>query len=280
MLSSDPNEHKIDKGYIPKELRDDAPEVEDTYEEGALSVFGLGPSRLDLEHSQAAKRVAKYQPQEDRVTNGIVIIARRHYLEGLAVSPERIVEEWDATLVRPPSIEFVTDYVKTQEFKNKLGSVGATYEKDRLTSTQEALITTLTYPDGKSLAMKLKKHKIPWVTFQGWLRNPKFLSHLKLTAEQALSASEAFSLIQLVQQASAGSNKAIDTVLAMTGRWDPNNRKQVDAQKMIGIILQVLDEEIKDPELKTRIGSRLSLLSSQAESAPDQIQGELSGDTD
>ena len=242
--------------------------VPDAYEKGALEVFGLGPHRLDLEHSSAAKKVAKFQPAPERVHNTIVVIARKFFLEGTAINAENIIKEWDVTTSRRPDVEFVRAYLETEEYKTKLGLVGA-HLRAGLTATQIAVITTLTYPDGKSLPTKLKKHRIPWVTFQGWLKQPKFLEHLKLTAEQALTAAETFSLIQLVNQASAGSPKAMETVLAMTGRWDPANRKQVDAQKMVTLIFQVLDEEITDPALKERIGSRLSMLSSST------VQGEL-----
>jgi hypothetical protein len=260
--------------YIPREMKKDVEEVPDTFEQGAMQVFGLGPSRLDLEHSAAAKKVRHYQTADEKILNGIVIAARKLFLESQPLNAENIIKEWDHTLsAQAPDLGFVRAYIDTDEFQKKMDSVGA-HPRNGLTSSQIAMITTLTYPDGKSLVMKLKKHKIPWVTFQGWLKQPKFLEHLKLTAEQALSASEAFGIIQLVNQSSNGSKAAIDTVLAMTGRWDPANRKQVDAQKMVGIILQVVDEEIHDPAVKERIGNRLSLLSSSA-SLDNSVLGEL-----
>lgn len=252
------------------------------YEETAIQVFGLGPSKLDLEEGRAKTRVQKYQPQPERVVNTIVIAARRLYMEDRPLTAQNILEEWDFTVSAPPDIDFIEAFMKTKEFKDKAASIGLEesllntaqfigQKKGGLSAAQHAVISTLTYPDGKTLAMKLKKHKIPWVTFQGWIKDPNFLKYLKLNAEQALEASEAFALIQLVQQIGTGNNKAIDTVLAMTGRWDPSNRKQVDAQKMVTLILQVLDEEITDPDLKDRIGTRLNLLSSDATT----VQGEL-----
>lgn len=252
----------------------DSSDIPDAYEKGALEVFGLGPHRLDLEHSAAAKKVAKFQPQPERIVNTIVVIARKFFLEGKEINAENILREWDVTVSRRPDIEFIRSYLLTDEYKTKMGLVGAQLRAG-LTATQIAVITTLTFPDGRSLPSKLKKHKIPWVTFQGWLKQPKFLEHLKLTAEQALTAAETFALIQLVNQASSGQAKAMDTVLAMTGRWDPANRKQVDAQKMVTVILQVLDEEISDPALKAKIGNRLSLLSSSAAMAESPVKGEL-----
>lgn len=270
--------------YIPRELRAGEDEVPDTFESGAISVFGLGPSRLDLEHSAAAQRVSRYAPQSDRLSNGVVIAARKLFIEGQPINAENIIREWDTSVILCPDIGYVRAYIETEEFQRKMDSVGALAKKEDerkgLTSAQIAMITTLTYPDGKSLHMKLKKHKVPWVTFQGWLKQPKFLEHLKLTAEQALSASEAFALIQLVNQSASGNQKAIDTVLAMTGRWDPNNRKQVDAQKMVGIILQVLDEEINDPDLKARIGNRLSILSASATTVDSPQPGVVYGELD
>ena len=263
--------------FAPKGFREDEEEIPDIHEKGALEVFGLGPARLDLEHSAAAKEIKKYQPQPERMVNTIVVIARKLYLDGVQINAENIIKEWDTTVSLTPDLQYVRTFMRTREFKNKMALVGAEVTNG-LTAVQLAVITTLTFPDGKSLPMKLKKHKIPWVTFQGWLKNPKFLEHLKLTAEQALTAAEVFSLIQLVNQASSGSPKAMDTVLAMTGRWDPNNRKQVDAQKMVSIILQVLDEEVTDPALKARIGNRLSVLSSSAAVADSStLQGELNG---
>jgi hypothetical protein len=276
-MSNDPSKDNIGlSSYIPRELRAGEDEVPDTYERGAISVFGLGPSRLDLEHSRAASEVKKYAPQSDRLHNGVVIVARRLFMQNQPVNAENVIREWDTTNTVLPDIGFVRAYMETEEFKRKLDTIGGRNIPGGLTHAQEAFITTLTYPDGKPLHMKMKKHKIPWVTFQGWLKQPKFLEHLMLSAEQALDASQAFALIQLVQQAAGGNSKAMDTVLAMTGRWDPTNRKQVDAQKMVGIILQVLDEEISDPELKSRIGNRLSILSAAtAESPSHTVSGEL-----
>jgi hypothetical protein len=263
-----------DAPYTPAELHDGAEEVSDRYESGTLEVFGLGPTRLDLEQTAAAKQVRRYQSRPERLDNVIAIVSRQLFIEGQPVTAHSILNNWDETTTAKPDLHFVEAYIKTDAFIQKMEAIGA-IPRDGLTKEQHALISTLTNPDGKSLTMKLKKHRVPWVTFQGWLRQPKFLEYLKLNAEQALDASEAFSLIQLVNQSTRGNQKAIDTVLAMTGRWDPANRKQVDAQKMVGIILQVLDEEIADPELKARIGNRLSLLSSSATVMGEAEIGEL-----
>ena len=279
-MSESANEEEKGPGtYIPREFRQGEPEVPDTYEEGPLQIFGLGPSRLDLEQSRAAKTVKKYVPVQEKLRNAVVIAARTLYLEDREINADNILSEWDYSATPPPDKSFIESYIKTAEFKLKKDSIGVQVPEERhegLNATQIALITTLTQPDGKPLHLKLKKHKISWVTFQGWIKNPKFLRSLELSAEQALGASKAFSIIQLVQQSAAGQMNAIDRVLAMTGRWDPNNRKQVDAQRMVSIILQVLDEEITDPELKDRIGARLSLLSNAAAAeSSSTIQGEL-----
>lgn len=264
-----------DSIYTPTELREGAEEVTDHYEVGTLEVFGLGPSRLDLEQSAAAKKVAKYQSRPERLDNLIAIISRQLFLENKPITADNILSNWDETTTAKPDVKFIEAYIKTDTFKTKMDAIGAV-ERDGLTKEQHALISTLTNPDGKSLTMKLKKHRVPWVTFQGWLAQPKFLEYLELNAEQALGAAKAFSLIQLVNKSARGDSKSMDTVLAMTGRWDPTNRKQVDAQKMVGIILQVLDEEIANPELKARIGNRLSLLSNSATVTGEaEVLGEL-----
>lgn len=261
--------------YLPKGLGKDDPEISDEFEEGATLVFGLGPSRLDLEHSKAAAKVAKYISHDERIENTISIIARRLYLRTGAYNAEKIAEEWDDTVSVVPTVEFIRDYTATAAFKSKLDKIGG-LERNGITAAQEALISTLISPDNRSLTFKLKKHKIPWVTFQGWLQQPKFMEQLTLSAEQALEASKAFSLIQLVRKVNQGEQKAIDTALAMTGRWDPTNRKQVDAQKLVQVILSVIDSEVTDPDTRDRIGRKLAILSTEAAVADSStISGEI-----
>jgi hypothetical protein len=78
--------------------------------------------------------------------------------------------------------------------------------------------------------------------------------------KQAIPAAE----IQLANRMTAGDLNAIKYGFEVLGRHDPANKKQIDAQKMIGLILEVIDRRVIDPDTRAAIGSDLQIISGKA----------------
>jgi hypothetical protein len=61
-----------------------------------------------------------------------------------------------------------------------------------------------------------------------------------------------------------GEQKAIEFGFQLTGHFDPAKNKQIDAQKLFGILLEIIDETVKDPNERMAIGQQLSLRGNRA----------------
>lgn len=124
-------------------------------------------------------------------------------------------------------------------------SLGISYE-------QSMALSKLTNPlDKRSDETKLKELGIPYVQLVAWRKNPVFARLEAKRAEDGLREHVPAILNRLVGKAEAGNIQAMDRVLAMTGRYDPNNREVIVVQELLMTLLRIIATRIPDTELKS-----------------------------
>lgn len=236
-----------------------------------LALWGQSAGTLEDTEEVLTKLTLKAQ-------KNICILARNLYMQDETITGRAIYDLWpirktnnDLLLTMKagprPAVHIIERFLLSEkyiELMNEL-EVPVTSEDQGLSPRQVAVLTTLaSYTDGKTLQQKLKSHRVSDFTFQAWLKQRPFAEAYKKLASNALQSIVATGEVQLANSVARGDMKAIEMAFAMTGRYDPANKKQVDAEKLVAIILDVIDSEVKDNDMRARIGSRIALLGGKA----------------
>jgi hypothetical protein len=210
-----------------------------------------------------------------KTQNTICSVARFLYLKTGEIDATAIYENWPTTenldptnlidsfalikaVTRPSAIK-IAEYITTEAFTLKMASIGV-HLSGGLTSRQIALLDSLSdISDKMSLSTRLRKLGISVVEFKGWLKHDAFLKAYNQFGEGAMRNAIPLAKVQLAKKMEQGDLGAIKFGFEVTGEYNPNDRKQVDAQRLVQVIFDVIEEEIKDPELIRRIGSKITL---------------------
>ena len=158
----------------------------------------------------------------------------------------------------------VTTYsgiVLTDEFKKALSYRGIEWDMDAgLTLEQQSVILKLQdFTDRRSLGSKLKELGVPMARYQAWLKHPLFRQAINNNAEMVLQEAIAPALTQLAGKAAAGEDRAIDKVLEISGRWNPNAQAAEDAKVVVMTLLEAIIKHVPDPDTRKAIMSEVSL---------------------
>jgi hypothetical protein len=240
-----------------------------------ISLFGFGdpieePHPLTIQESKDFARLTEKQRRN------AAVLSRNLFIDNMRVDAQAVYDLWPYNDPDPdirlkagerPNLQALTLFMDTTEYSAAMAAMGVEYADTRsgLTPAQSALLTTLgDFTDNKTLAQKLKLHKVSFATYQAWLKQRTFGEfHSKLAGrvlKEAIPAAE----VQLAQQMQSGNLAAIKFAFEVSGHHDPASKKQVDAQRLVGLILEAIDSEVKDPETRARIGDRLKILSASA----------------
>lgn len=149
----------------------------------------------------------------------------------------------------------------TDEFKTALSYRGIVWdEKAGLSLEQQSVLIKLSdYTDRRSLGVKLQELGVPMARYQAWLKHPLFRKAVNDNAEMALQEAIAPALTALAGKAAAGEDRAIDKVLEISGRWNPNAQSVEDARIVVMALVEAVIKHVKDPEVKKAIMSEVSL---------------------
>lgn len=166
-----------------------------------------------------------------------------------------------------PEISQIQRYIKTETFAYTMREFGIEIDPNDtgLTVEQMGLLTYMAnFADGKDMRKKLRDAGVPWSKFQAWLSQPDFAtaydSMLKGTIKQAVP----FAAQQLAAKMAAGDTAAAKLGFEISGFHDPANKKQVDATLLMQIILEVLEEKIKDKNLLLEIAASFQIRGAKA----------------
>lgn len=151
--------------------------------------------------------------------------------------------------------------VLTDEFKTALSYRGIEWNmEDGLTLEQQSVLLKLQdFTDRRSLGSKLKELGVPMARYQAWLKHPLFRQAVNNNAEMVLQEAIAPALTQLAGKAAAGEDRAIDKVLEISGRWNPNAQAAEDAKVVVMTLLEAIIKHVPDPDVRKAIMSEVSL---------------------
>lgn len=149
------------------------------------------------------------------IVAGIDLLYRR---SGVLPSVNELLASWE---------EFDKKTVQkawgTSELREALKNRGIDFDaKKGLTSEQLYALQILQDPtDQRTTSAKLSAVGIPIGKYRAWMRNPVFSAAMTQQAEQNLGDSVQMALNRLVANAEAGDQRAIEKILEISGRWNP-----------------------------------------------------------
>jgi hypothetical protein len=149
----------------------------------------------------------------------------------------------------------------SDEFKKALAYRGIDWDESAGLSLeqQSVLLKLQDFTDRRSLGAKLKEMGVPMARYQAWLKHPLFRKAINEAAETVLTEAVAPALTALAGKAAAGEDRAIDKVLEITGRWNPNAKSVEDARVVVMTLLEAIIKHVPDPEARKAIMSEVSL---------------------
>lgn len=149
----------------------------------------------------------------------------------------------------------------TDEFKQALRYRGIEWDEEAGLSLeqQSVLLKLQDFTDRRSLGIKLKELGVPMARFQAWMKHPLFRKMYNEAAENILQEAVAPALTALAGKAAAGEDRAIDKVLEISGRWNPNGQSLEDARTVVMTLIEAIIKHVKDEDVKKAIMSEVSL---------------------
>lgn len=149
----------------------------------------------------------------------------------------------------------------TDEFKEALRYRGVEWNIDAgLSLEQQSVIIKLQdFTDRRSLGVKLKELGVPMARYQAWLKHPLFRKAVNDAAETVLQEAVAPALFALSGKAAAGEDRAIEKLLEISGRWNPNAMAAEDARVVVMTLLEAIIKHVPDAEVRKAIMSEVSL---------------------
>ncbi len=151
------------------------------------------------------------------------------------------------------------------------GTVRPTWQHKSLSALQ--LLTAnqlLDLQDTRSHRKKLQELGVHTRTYNAWLRDPVFSSYLRDRAEAMLGDRQHDVHLALIDQATSGNIKAIEYFNELVGRYIKQPERVLtqsannfDATAFIVRVIEVLTDEISDPQEAQRIAERLREIASQ-----------------
>lgn len=161
-----------------------------------------------------------------------------------------------------PYINEIQAYLRTREYALAMREMGFSIDlnDNGLTAEQMGFLTILSNPsDGKDLRGKLRLSGIPWAKYQLWLKEREFRkAHDKILGD-SLKSMMPLAEQQLAAKIASGDINAIKFGMEVTGRHNPNGQKQLESEALLAILLEVIEEEIKDMGVLQRIASKVQL---------------------
>jgi hypothetical protein len=224
-----------------------------------------------------------------RQRQNILLTARGQFVAGEPLTAQAISQVWPVGLNHNNTVaKFVTDpeergkvfragfkptvaqiqiYMQTPEYREGMKEFGIEIDPNDtgLTAEQHGFLTILTnVADGRDLKRKLSAAGISWSKFQVWLKQPLFAYRWNKLAGETLKEAVPHAQIQLAAKMTQGDLSAIKLGFEITGFHDPNGKKQIDAEAFVGVILEVIEDSIKDPELLKEIATKIQLRGTKA----------------
>lgn len=185
------------------------------------------------------------------IVAAIDLLYRRN---GIVPSVNEIVKEWEGF-----DRKAVEKALASPEMKQALSLRGIELDmKAGLTDEQLYAIAILQDPsDRRSTKARLEAVGISMAKYRAWMRNPMFSGYMSAQAEHNLGDAVQMAMNRLIANADAGDGRAIEKILEISGRWNPQQQELQNARTVVLTFMEILQEELAgDPKLLDRIMTR------------------------
>jgi hypothetical protein len=163
-----------------------------------------------------------------------------------------------------PTINDLQLYLKTEEFLLRMRELGIEIDPEDtgLTAEQLGLLTILSdMSDGKDLRRKLRAANVNWPKFQVWLKERNFKEAYSKLTDDTLKAAIPVAKNAIAVKMAQGDMAAIKYGFELTGVYNPNDQRAVDSQELVRIVLEVIEEVVRDQNVLLEIASKISMRS-------------------
>jgi hypothetical protein len=170
------------------------------------------------------------------IVAAIDVLYRRN---GMIPSVTEVCKDWEGF-----DHKTVKKAYASPELKKALALRGIELDmKDGLTPEQLYALTILQDPsDRRSTKARLEAVGIPVGRYRAWMRNPLFSAAMNQQAEHNLGDAVQVALNRLVGNVEAGDQRAIEKVLEMTGRWNPQAQEIQNARSVVLTFMEALQK--------------------------------------
>lgn len=175
--------------------------------------------------------------------------------DGVFPTVEEVHTFWTRTPKKTISLIFATS-----EFKHAIELRGISMDENPgLTEEQSMALLLLSDPtDRRMTSTKLKQVGISMAKYHAWMRQPLFSTLLRERSEQNLGDAIPTALNRLVGNAEAGDQRAIEKLLEVTGRHNPQASELQNARQVILTLVEIILKRVLDPEVRREILSDLN----------------------
>jgi hypothetical protein len=216
-------------------------------------------------------RVPEYHIKDSEFRSAVAA-ARTAYMvrnDGLAPTIEEVNAVCEVPMHRLGRI------LSSEEFNVLMTASGIPWKRVKgLSTEQNYMLLILSNPQEKrSFEQCLRDAGVTWTTYKSWMRQPLFSGIIKQLSSQALGDHETVANNALMKKVETGDVRALEFYYRMTGIYDPNATQERDMQSVVAGIVDIMQRNIKDPDLLKIIAGEIKTLMSGGRPGAGEISG-------
>lgn len=219
---------------------------------------------------------------------GVVLFIERHHSMTGNIPGDSAIIDYITKNYEPIGDVALTLLKCNPLFKASLESRGivVNYNPDKqlrdvaeLTPRQMAAVAIMTnLVDRRSNEKKLRDIGVSTEEWSNWIQNAQFAEYLRERTEVMIANSTHEAHIGLMRGVQQGNTAAIQLYYKMTGRYDPDAENNVNVRLVIGKVLEVIQQHVRDPEVLNKLAVGMSQIAIEAGS-PVAKNSNFSGST-
>lgn len=168
--------------------------------------------------------------------------------DGVIPSAQAVLKHWEG--FTPKAVNLA---MGSEELKDALLLRGIQWDaKLGLSALQlNAILTLQDFTDGRSTSAKLRTIGVTMPQYRAWMRNPLFAQQMSRESENNLADSVGMALNRLIGNAEAGDQRAVEKLLEISGRYNPQAQELQNAQQVLQIFLESLERHASPEVLRS-----------------------------
>ncbi len=278
-MSDDPVDSILDgliksaaEGQANSELQSDPP-VGKHQDDRESSVYVGTTEAGTTTKTEAPTNAGTYEALDERIHNPALTEKQHDFVSlivmhwdsyGELLTASRAAEDYNV-----PESKFVK-YMGSSQVRSAIEERGVSFRgldysdkwrSNALTPLQLlAAQTFLDLTDTRGNKKKLQDLGIDTRTWNSWLRDPVFKDYLERSARKLRENSSHEADLALIDGLQRGNPQLIKLYFEMTGQYIPKSQQvgpDIDLQGLLTRILEIILEEVKDPQVAARISDKL-----------------------